>query len=81
MDLDLLGKKCTGVYLTFILKFARGIFDSILKKDWDCQLHSKMYLKLPLISEKENTTNLAAFNSKYIVIIGRYYHAMLNVIK
>ena len=56
-------------------------FDSILKKDWDCQLHSKMYLKLPLIGEKENATNLAAFDSKYIVIIGRCYHAMLNVIK
>lgn len=40
-----------------------------------------MYLKLFLISEKENMINLVVFNSKYIVIIGRYYYVMLNVIK
>ena len=43
----------------------------ILKIDWDFYLDSKMYLKLFLVSEDENTTDLAAFESKNMFIIVR----------
>ena len=43
----------------------------ILKIDWDFYLDSKMYLKLFLVSEDENATDLAAFESKNMFIIGR----------
>ena len=40
-----------------------------------------MHLKLPLIGERVNTTDLTAFESKNIFIIGRYCYVMLNIIK